>query len=138
MWSVTRPGVVLYVFTLLAQYMDLDPAREAKAEPHLDLSVALTRPHLGVLLSLSVLLTLIPSGHFAAEDVKAKLSELNQKWEALKAKASQRRQDLEDSLQAQQYFADANEAESWMREKEPIVGSTDYGKDEDSAEVSQT
>lgn len=138
MWSVTRPGVVLYVLTLLAQYMDLDPAREAEAEPRLDLSVALTRPHLGVLLSLSVLLTLIPSGHFAAEDVKAKLSELNQKWEALKAKASQRRQDLEDSLQAQQYFADANEAESWMREKEPIVGSTDYGKDEDSAEVSQT
>lgn len=85
-----------------------------------------------------VLLTIIPPGHFAAEDVKAKLSELNQKWEALKAKASQRRQDLEDSLQAQQYFADANEAESWMREKEPIVGSTDYGKDEDSAEVTQT
>ncbi|KAL7978493.1 hypothetical protein Chor_004310 [Crotalus horridus] len=73
-------------------------------------------------------------GHFAAEDVKAKLNDLNQKWESLKGKASQRRQDLEDSLQAQQYFADANEAESWMREKEPIVGSTDYGKDEDSAE----
>lgn len=74
-------------------------------------------------------------GHFAADDVKIKLNELNQKWDSLKAKASQRRQDLEDSLQAQQYFADANEAESWMREKEPIVGSTDYGKDEDSAEV---
>ena len=43
--------------------------------------------------------------------------------------------DLEDSLQAQQYFADANEAESWMREKEPIVGNMDYGKDEDSAEA---
>uniref|UniRef100_A0A8C0RD76 Spectrin alpha chain, non-erythrocytic 1 n=1 Tax=Canis lupus familiaris TaxID=9615 RepID=A0A8C0RD76_CANLF len=78
---------------------------------------------------------MVEEGHFAAEDVKAKLSELNQKWESLKSKASQRRQDLEDSLQAQQYFADANEAESWMREKEPIVGSTDYGKDEDSAEA---
>lgn len=74
-------------------------------------------------------------GHFAGEDVKAKLAELHGRWDMLKAKASQRRQDLEDSLQAQQYFADANEAESWMREKEPIVGSTDYGKDEDSAEV---
>lgn len=74
-------------------------------------------------------------GHFAGEDVKAKLAELHGRWDTLKAKASQRRQDLEDSLQAQQYFADANEAESWMREKEPIVGSTDYGKDEDSAEV---
>lgn len=98
--------------------------------------MTLARPHL---LSVTVtMLHIILPGHFAAEDVKAKLSELNQKWEALKAKASQRRQDLEDSLQAQQYFADANEAESWMREKEPIVGSTDYGKDEDSAEVAQT
>ncbi|CAG5125562.1 unnamed protein product, partial [Candidula unifasciata] len=50
-------------------------------------------------------------------------------------KAQQRKQDLEDSLQAQQYFADANEAESWMREKEPIAANTDYGKDEDSAEA---
>lgn len=50
-------------------------------------------------------------------------------------KALQRKQDLEDSLQAQQYFADANEAESWMREKEPIAANTDYGKDEDSSEV---
>ncbi|GCB86460.1 hypothetical protein scyTo_0027173, partial [Scyliorhinus torazame] len=72
--------------------------------------------------------------HFASEDVKGKLNDLNQKWDSLKAKAAQRRQDLEDSLQAQQYFADANEAESWMREKEPVVGSVDYGKDEDSAE----
>ncbi|PVD22109.1 hypothetical protein C0Q70_17913 [Pomacea canaliculata] len=50
-------------------------------------------------------------------------------------KANQRKQDLEDSLQAQQYFADANEAETWMREKEPIAANTDYGKDEDSAEA---
>ena len=54
----------------------------------------------------------------------------------IQEKAQQRKLDLEDSLQAQQYFADANEAESWMREKEPIVGNMDYGKDEDSAEVS--
>uniref|UniRef100_A0A3Q3QVI0 Spectrin alpha chain, non-erythrocytic 1 n=1 Tax=Monopterus albus TaxID=43700 RepID=A0A3Q3QVI0_MONAL len=78
---------------------------------------------------------MVEEGHFAAEDVKAKLAELHGRWDTLKAKASQRRQDLEDSLQAQQYFADANEAESWMREKEPIVGSIDYGKDEDSAEA---
>ncbi|XP_063792530.1 spectrin alpha chain, non-erythrocytic 1 isoform X7 [Pseudophryne corroboree] len=78
---------------------------------------------------------MITEGHFAADEVKVKLRELNDKWGSLRNKASQRRQDLEDSLQAQQYFADANEAESWMREKEPIVGSTDYGKDEDSAEA---
>ncbi len=43
--------------------------------------------------------------------------------------------DLDDSLHAHQYLADANEADAWMREKEPVVGSTDYGKDEDSAEA---
>ncbi|CAF90368.1 unnamed protein product [Tetraodon nigroviridis] len=79
--------------------------------------------------------TMVEEGHFAGEDVKVKLTELHGRWDTLKLKASQRKQDLEDSLQAQQYFADANEAESWMREKEPIVGSTDYGKDEDSAEA---
>lgn len=56
-------------------------------------------------------------------------------WCCEQDKANKRRDDLEDSLQAQQYFADANEADSWMREKEPIVGNTDCGKDEDSAEV---
>ncbi|KAI2651505.1 Spectrin alpha chain, non-erythrocytic 1 [Labeo rohita] len=64
---------------------------------------------------------MIEEGHFAGEDVKAKLQELHNRWDGLKGKAAQRRQDLEDSLQAQQYFADANEAESWMREKEPIA-----------------
>lgn len=38
-------------------------------------------------------------------------------------------------LQAHQYFADANEAESWMKEKEPLVLSQDLGKDEDSSEA---
>lgn len=42
---------------------------------------------------------------------------------------------MEDSLQAHQYFADANEAESWMKEKEPLVVNQDYGKDEDSSEA---
>uniref|UniRef100_A0A8C8G8C6 Spectrin alpha, non-erythrocytic 1 n=1 Tax=Oncorhynchus tshawytscha TaxID=74940 RepID=A0A8C8G8C6_ONCTS len=78
---------------------------------------------------------MVEEGHFAGGEVKVKLEELNGRWDTLKGKAGQRRQDLEDSLQAQQYFADANEAESWMREKEPIVGSPDYGKDEDSAEA---
>ena len=32
-------------------------------------------------------------------------------------------------------FIDGNEAESWMKEKEPIVGNQDFGKDEDSTEA---
>ncbi|XP_028029643.1 spectrin alpha chain isoform X2 [Bombyx mandarina] len=75
------------------------------------------------------------AGHFAAADIAARLTQLRDNWTQLQEKALQRKQDLEDSLQAQQYFADANEAESWMREKEPIACTQDYGKDEDSSEA---
>ncbi|KAI2810972.1 Spectrin alpha chain, non-erythrocytic 1 [Blomia tropicalis] len=78
---------------------------------------------------------MINGGHFALEDINRRLVWLLEQWNSLKEKAARRKQDLEDSLQAQQYLADANEAESWMREKEPIVGSHDYGKDEDSTEA---
>ncbi len=46
-----------------------------------------------------------------------------------------RKKDLEDSVQTHQYLSEASEAESWMAEKEPIVASIDYGKDEDTAQV---
>merc|ERR1719187_3080528 len=78
---------------------------------------------------------MVEQGHFASEDIKARLSSLHDHWNALKEKAAQRKQDLEDSLQAHQYFADATEAESWMREKEPLAGNADYGKDEDASEA---
>ena len=43
--------------------------------------------------------------------------------------------DLTPSSALFQYYADATEAESWMREKQPLVCSEDYGKDENSAQV---
>lgn len=49
--------------------------------------------------------------------------------------AEARSRSLADALQAQQYYSDAQEVESWMKEKELTVGSGDYGKDEDSAQV---
>jgi spectrin alpha len=79
--------------------------------------------------------SMVEQGHFASEHIKARLSSLNDHWNQLKEKANQRRQDLDDSLQAHQYFADASEAESWMREKEPLAGNADYGKDEDASEA---
>lgn len=78
---------------------------------------------------------LLASSQFGADEIGRRLGDLRSKWETLKAKAGARKQLLDDSLQAQQYLADASEAESWMKEKEPIVGYTDYGKDEDSTEV---
>ncbi|KAH8239266.1 hypothetical protein KR032_002631 [Drosophila birchii] len=88
------------------------------------------------------LLNVISSGEnmlkdqpFASDDIRQRLEALQEQWNTLKDKSNQRKQDLDDSLQAHQYFADANEAESWMREKEPIATGNDYGKDEDSSEA---
>lgn len=78
---------------------------------------------------------MIQRQHFASADIKKKIVSLQAKWQLLKDKAQQRKQDLDDALHTQQYLTDAAEAESWMREKEPIVDSKDYGKDEDAAEA---
>lgn len=78
---------------------------------------------------------MLDEGHFATDEIRLRLGNLNDHWSQLKEKALQRKQDLEDSLQAHQYFADANEAESWIKEKEPMVLNQDYGKDEDSSEA---
>uniref|UniRef100_A0A0K8TCJ0 Spectrin alpha chain n=1 Tax=Lygus hesperus TaxID=30085 RepID=A0A0K8TCJ0_LYGHE len=78
---------------------------------------------------------MIAEEHFATDEISSRLEELTNHWTHLKEKALQRKEDLEDSLQAHQYFADANEAESWMKEKEPLVVNQDYGKDEDSSEA---
>ena len=48
---------------------------------------------------------MVSEGHFAAEDINVRIMGLQQHWQSLKDKAAQRKLDLEDSLQAQQYFA---------------------------------
>lgn len=53
---------------------------------------------------------MIQRGHFLAPDIREKLAQLRDNWRNLKAKAEKRKQELNDSLQAHQYLADANEA----------------------------
>ena len=78
---------------------------------------------------------MVGEGHYASDDIEAKVRELTDKWNAIKAKAAGRKDDLDGALQVQQYYADANEAESWMKEKEPAATSADFGKDEDSSQA---
>ena len=74
-------------------------------------------------------------GHYGATEIKKKITALFSTWQQLKELAQTRQHALEDALKAQQYFSDAQEAESWMKEKEPMASSVDFGKDEDSAQV---
>uniref|UniRef100_A0A182FBJ8 Uncharacterized protein n=1 Tax=Anopheles albimanus TaxID=7167 RepID=A0A182FBJ8_ANOAL len=69
------------------------------------------------------------------EEIKLRINALKGEWNSLKEKSNQRKQDLKVSLQAHLYFADAKGAESWMREKEPIVLNQDYGNDVDSSKA---
>ena len=78
---------------------------------------------------------MISLGHYGATEISNKIAQLKTRWKNLQGHAQSRQQRLDEALQAQQYFSSAQEAESWIREKEPLISSGDYGKDEDSAQV---
>lgn len=54
-------------------------------------------------------------------------------WELVEKLAQDREKQLQDAAEAYQFYADANEAESWFLEKESILASKDLGSDEPSA-----
>jgi spectrin alpha len=76
---------------------------------------------------------MIAQGHYGNQEVSKRIQDLKTRWAKLKEEAERRKRDLEESMKVQQYYAMATEAESWMKEKEPVVSNNDYGKDEDSA-----
>lgn len=68
--------------------------------------------------------------------IVAKCSDLQAKFSELKQASVNRRALLEDSYSSQQYFADANEVEYWMKDKMALVSlNSDCGKDEASAQA---
>ncbi|XP_065309042.1 spectrin beta chain-like isoform X2 [Dermacentor albipictus] len=78
---------------------------------------------------------LLEGRHSQSADVKQRLQALHERWAELADLAAVKRKRLEDAYEAFQYHADANEAESWVREKLALVSSKDYGKDEPSAQA---
>ena len=67
--------------------------------------------------------------------VTTRVTALKERWEKLHDLLALRKNKLEEAIQSQQYHADANEAESWIKDREPLVVSTDYGSSEASAKV---
>ena len=70
---------------------------------------------------------------FASRGITQRISNLKQKWTRVNELSSTRKQLLLEAEQYQGFFADANESESWIREREPLVTSTDFGRDKNSA-----
>ncbi|CAG2161762.1 unnamed protein product, partial [Oppiella nova] len=76
---------------------------------------------------------LIAAKHPESADIKVRIESLTSQWDKLHELADQKSKQLSDAMEAFQYHTDANEAESWMKEKMQLVTSEDYGKDEPSA-----
>ncbi|XP_065192517.1 spectrin alpha chain-like [Sycon ciliatum] len=77
---------------------------------------------------------LTEAGHYAKDDIEPDNAKLAAEWQELQAKSEYRKRDLAESLKEHQYFADARETESWLKEKETAVASTDFGAGVDAAQ----
>ncbi|XP_043929471.1 spectrin beta chain, non-erythrocytic 5 [Protopterus annectens] len=80
-------------------------------------------------------LRLVKGGHFAATDITARLQEFEDAMQNLTADAKKRKRLLKHACEAQQFYSELSEAESWMEERRPLVESTDYGKNEESTQL---
>lgn len=69
----------------------------------------------------------IDEGHSSSDDIKTRCDQLEENWDELKNLAEQRQHKLEQSLAYQQFSANVGEEESWINEKNTLVGSDDYG-----------
>ncbi|XP_054256450.1 spectrin beta chain, non-erythrocytic 5 [Indicator indicator] len=69
------------------------------------------------------------------EDILKQTDNLQMLWQQLQDEVADRKSRLQAAALIKQYFADVDEANSWLREKQPLLASKDYGKDESSAEA---
>lgn len=77
---------------------------------------------------------MVRGGHFASEKIESLSQQLQKKLGHLRDLASVRKLRLLDAVESQMFYAEAAEAEQWIKEKHPQLTSSDYGKDEDSVQ----
>lgn len=80
---------------------------------------------------------MIREGHFACEDIETLSNLLQNKLSSLRDLSSIRRLRLLDAVESQMFYVETNEADIWMKEKQALLTSVDYGKDEDSVQSLQ-
>lgn len=78
---------------------------------------------------------LVDEGHPSSAEIDNRLESLQEHWRVLEELLALRKRQLEEAGEALQFCADANEADSWMKEKMALVASEDYGEDEPSAQA---
>ncbi|XP_026745926.1 spectrin beta chain, non-erythrocytic 1 isoform X2 [Trichoplusia ni] len=76
---------------------------------------------------------LIDAKHPKSAEIERRLTSLNKQWAILRELAAAREKQLADAAEAHQFYGDANESESWMKEKRPLVATSDCGLDAPAA-----
>ncbi|XP_058663841.1 spectrin beta chain, non-erythrocytic 5 [Ammospiza caudacuta] len=69
------------------------------------------------------------------DDILRQTDNLQKLWQQLQDEIADRKGRLQAAALIKQYFADVDEADSWLRERQPLLASKDYGKDESGAEA---
>ncbi|XP_053802113.1 spectrin beta chain, non-erythrocytic 5 [Vidua chalybeata] len=69
------------------------------------------------------------------DDILRQTDNLQKLWQQLQDEVADRKSRLQAAALIKQYFADIDEADSWLRERQTLLASKDYGKDESSAEA---
>ncbi|XP_065610862.1 spectrin beta chain, non-erythrocytic 5 isoform X1 [Cyrtonyx montezumae] len=69
------------------------------------------------------------------EDIQKQRDKLQTLWQQLQDEVANRKSRLQAAALIKQYFADIDEVNSWLQERQPLLASKDYGKDESSAEA---
>jgi len=71
----------------------------------------------------------ITKGHFDKENIEKKYLNVYERYLNLNGPIEIRKSKLNESLSVQGLFRDIEDEEAWIREKEPIVGSNNRGRD---------
>ncbi|XP_013782687.1 spectrin beta chain-like isoform X2 [Limulus polyphemus] len=73
---------------------------------------------------------LIQAGHFGAENIKDRINSVQNMWQNLKDLLSARTKRLDEAVSYHQFFADADDIDTWMLDTLRVVSSEDVGRDE--------
>nr|CAB3266546.1 spectrin beta chain, non-erythrocytic 1-like [Phallusia mammillata] len=77
---------------------------------------------------------LIEQKHFASDDISSRISETHEEWNNLEKLTADRRGRLQDAKDLYQFFADADDVDTWLVDMFRIVSNEDYGRDEPSVQ----
>eukprot|EP00049_Salpingoeca_infusionum_P006357 m.105669 g.105669 ORF g.105669 m.105669 type:complete len:2446 (-) comp13284_c0_seq1:87-7424(-) len=94
----------------------------------------LSQQKMGVEVIKATAASLVAKENFGSDNIQQAVANLETLWNKLMQSANERATALACSVAVQGYHTDANEAQSWLKEQEPHVVSTDYGHDAHTAQ----